>query len=126
MRADYKCPFMLLSATMEETSLDRILGWLYDICSFYTKAFSGTLEIDKADLEVLYKCPDRPNIYCQRRMLKKPVDVMYVSLNYLLISTMIIGACARIHAFFLRIISIRIIVLKSEKFQNHVKAQRYI
>ena len=46
--------------------------------SFYILAFPGTLEIDKADLEVLYKCPDRPNIYSQRRMLKKPVDVMYV------------------------------------------------
>ena len=26
LRASYKCPFMLLSATMEEDSLDRILG----------------------------------------------------------------------------------------------------
>ena len=37
---------------------------------------SEALEINRADLVVLYKFPDRPNIFSQRRILKKPVDVM--------------------------------------------------
>ena len=61
LRAAFKSPLFLLSATMEEGSLDRILG---------------TCEIKRQDLALLYKNSDRPNIYSQRRLLKKPVDVM--------------------------------------------------
>ena len=42
----------------------------------------GALEIHRAELAVLYQYPDRPNIYSQRRILKKPVDVMYVYMDF--------------------------------------------
>ena len=82
LRATYKCPFMLLSATMEENSLERVLGMCTCNCLLlFSKPalFQGALEIDREDLAVLYKNPDRPNIFSQRRILKNPVDVMYVS-----------------------------------------------
>ena len=77
LRAAFKCPVFLLSATMEESSLERILGYFsYNRSKIEQKYNEGVLEINREDLAVLYKNPDRPNIYTQRRMLKKPVDVM--------------------------------------------------
>ena len=35
LRASFKCPFMLLSATMEESSLERILGIKKELISNY-------------------------------------------------------------------------------------------
>ena len=78
MRAAYKCPFFLLSATMEESSLCRILGIpdrLRSIIELNNTSLE-TLEISRADISVLYMCPDRPNIYGQIRNVKNTIDVM--------------------------------------------------
>ena len=61
LRARFKCPFLMMSATMDEDSLCRI---------------ANNLDLSREKISVLYKNPDRPNIYLQRRLLKKPVDVM--------------------------------------------------
>ena len=37
---------------------------------------SETLEISRDEIAVLYKTPDRPNIFSQRRILKQEVDVL--------------------------------------------------
>ena len=51
----------MMSATMDEDSLGRI---------------ANNLDIAREKICVLYKNPDRPNIYLQRRRLKQPIDVM--------------------------------------------------
>ena len=77
LRAAFKCPLFLLSATMEEASLERILGTaIYFQIFIIDNCFKDTLEIKRDDLSLLYKSSDRPNIYSQRRILTKPVDVM--------------------------------------------------
>ena len=37
---------------------------------------SDTLEMKREDLAVLFKYPDRPNIFSQNRNIKKAIDVM--------------------------------------------------
>ena len=63
LRARFRCPFLLLSATMEEESLTRI---------------ARNLDLPREKIKVLYTNPDRGNIYHQRRILKEPVDVMNI------------------------------------------------
>ena len=41
-----------------------------------THNFLETAEISRANIDILFKSPDRPNVYSQRRLLKKSVDVM--------------------------------------------------
>ena len=66
LRARFRCPFLLLSATMEEESLSRI---------------AVNLDLPREKINVLYTSPDRRNIYHQRRILKEPVDVMNIQKN---------------------------------------------
>ena len=60
LRANYRAPFLLCSATMEEESMVRILS---------------SLHYQKKDVKILYKSPDRPNIYQQLRVHSEPLDV---------------------------------------------------
>ena len=39
IRASFKCPFFLLSATMEESSLQRVLGAKYSLIAFNLKLY---------------------------------------------------------------------------------------
>ena len=61
LRARFKCPFLLCSATMEDDSLSRI---------------ADNLALPREKIKVLYTNPNRGNIYHQRRTLKQPVDIM--------------------------------------------------
>ena len=61
LRAKYKCPFLLTSATMDEKSLCRI---------------AENLDLPRDKIFVLFKSPDRPNIFLQKRFPKKPIDIM--------------------------------------------------
>ena len=99
LRAAFKSAYLLLSATMEELSLQRILGSInitltteivYEIAFLWTFKKNSTipflkfcipletLEISRSSISVLYKNPDRPNIYSQRRLSKQAVDVTYI------------------------------------------------
>ena len=60
LRANYRKPFLLCSATMEESSMKRIME---------------SISIDRSKVKILYKSPDRPNIYQQLRVYEKPLDV---------------------------------------------------
>ena len=64
LRARFKCPFLLCSATMEDDSLSRI---------------ADNLALPREKIKVLYSNPNRGNIYHQRRTLKQPVDIMNLS-----------------------------------------------
>ena len=78
LRAAYKCPFFLLSATMEENSLSRVLGIINFIrgdLGLFNK-YLETLEIKREEISILFKSPDRPNIFSQVRNLKNSIDVM--------------------------------------------------
>ena len=78
LRAAFKCSFFLLSATVDNDSLDRILGaFIRKQNKLFTTDYSlDTLEILREDLSILFQQPDRPNIFSQRRILKKKIDVM--------------------------------------------------
>ena len=79
LRARFKCPFLLMSATMDESSLNRI---------------AENLDLPRDKIVVLYASSDRPNIYQQIRILKKPIDIMYV---YIIevpsLESLILGIC---------------------------------
>ena len=60
LRANFRRPFLLCSATMEEASMTRILE---------------SLSINKKEMKILYKSPDRPNIYQQLRIHTTSMDV---------------------------------------------------
>ena len=64
---------------MEEDSLVRIAGfdlwpllvsWLLN-----TLNILGSLSMTRAELKVIFKNPDRPNIYQQMRIVRETVDV---------------------------------------------------
>ena len=76
--AAFKCKFLLLSATMDEDSLNRVLGdeSLPSFLQNANKIAAGTLEIEREDLAVLYKIPDRPNIFSQLRKVKEKIDIL--------------------------------------------------
>ena len=40
-----------------------------------TKCFAENLDLERTSIKVLFKSPDRKNIYEQRRFISKPVDV---------------------------------------------------
>ena len=61
LRARFKCPFLLLSATMDEGSLCRI---------------AENLDLPREKIVVLHTSCDRPNIFQQRRLLKSDIGVM--------------------------------------------------
>ena len=69
LRATYQdTPFLLSSATLDTTSLERI---------------KASLDISGQDVKVLTTSCDRPNIYQQSRVLKRRVDVWLVfSISY--------------------------------------------
>ena len=54
---------------VKDSNQDSTKNWI---------GFTGSLEIPREELAVLYQKPDRPNIFNQRRILKHPVDVLYV------------------------------------------------
>jgi superfamily II DNA helicase RecQ len=56
----WSCPFILLSATMDEEGLK-------DVCK--------VLRIDRQEVVVLWKNSNRPNIFLQSRVLKRAIDV---------------------------------------------------
>jgi len=60
LRANFRSPFLLSSATMEEDSLMRIAESLY---------------MARVDIKTVFKNPDRPNIYQQRRVFRETIDV---------------------------------------------------
>ena len=62
MRAAFRCPYLLLSGTMEESSLERILT---------------VLELSRGEVAVLFKSSDRPNIFTQIRPFQDAVNIMY-------------------------------------------------
>ena len=88
LRATFRCPYLMLSGTMEESSLQRILGdhitFVHAIdCQVWVHSFFiDVLEIDRSDIDVLYQSADRPNIYTQLRPSKEAVDIMYKFLKH--------------------------------------------
>ena len=60
LRANFRAPFLLCSATMEDESMARIMD---------------SLSFQRSDIRILFKSPDRSNIYQQLRVMSKPLDV---------------------------------------------------
>ena len=66
---------------MEEESLSRIAG---KSCPNFNVRYYETvidknlanLDLPREKIQVLYKNPDRANIYQQRRVLKQQIDIM--------------------------------------------------
>ena len=81
IRARFRCPVLLLSATMEEKSLQRIAGKMgckFDVSQKIITNFPVNLDIPRDEIMVLYQSADRKNIYEQRRFSTKSIDVRSV------------------------------------------------
>ena len=77
LRARFKAPFLLLSATMDEKSLSRIAGEFALLNPSYIMVIvAANLDLPRESIKVLFKNPDRKNIYQLRNILKHPVDIM--------------------------------------------------
>ena len=85
IRARFKCPVLMMSATMEESSLNRIAGGIaisYDTRQPFLSSFiSDNLDLERDQIKVLYKSSDRRNIYEQRRFCSRQIDVGCVNTN---------------------------------------------
>ena len=60
LRANFRVPFLLCSATMDEESMNRIVT---------------SLSLNRSDIKILFKSPDRSNIYQQLRVMSDSLDV---------------------------------------------------
>ena len=67
--------FMLLSASMSETSLVKVAGTVHSCFSYDTiqtqSAFSGTLGVDRRQIKTFFKDPARLNVFQQIRTVDR-------------------------------------------------------